>query len=278
MASDLHMHTTFSDGKLTPEELVAQAKAAGLKYIAITDHDTVDGVSYLYENGMYPTKGIHVIPGIEFSAHHPVHEIHILGFNVDIYYPDLLDKLNDVTEARWTRFSDMVEKLQALGYPITEGEVLTLAGGSKSISRSHIVRILVKKGFFSSVREAFSAVLEKGKPAYVPHYHLEVEEIIELIKAAGGTPVLAHPKLVGDDDLVRDICKRGIEGIEVFYPRHDAADTARYYMMAQEFNLLPAGGSDFHGYPTRQPSEIGIFTIEDKYAEAFYRPLGKFNS
>ena len=278
MPSDLHMHTTFSDGKLTPEELVAQAKAAGLKYIAITDHDTVDGVSYLYENGMYPTKGIHVIPGIEFSAHHPVHEIHILGFNVDIYYPDLLDKLNDVTEARWTRFSDMVEKLQALGYPITEGEVLTLAGGSKSISRSHIARILVKKGFFSSVREAFSAVLEKGKPAYVPHYHLEVEEIIELIKAAGGTPVLAHPKLVGDDDLVRDICKRGIEGIEVFYPRHDAADTARYYMMAQEFNLLPAGGSDFHGYPTRQPSEIGIFTIEDKYAEAFYRPLGKFNS
>lgn len=278
MASDLHMHTTFSDGKLTPEELVAQAKAAGLKYIAITDHDTVDGVSYLYENGMYPTKGIHVIPGIEFSAHHPVHEIHILGFNVDIYYPDLLDKLNDVTEARWTRFSDMVEKLRALGYPITEGEVLTLAGGSKSISRSHIARILVKKGFFSSVREAFSAVLEKGKPAYVPHYHLEVEEIIELIKAAGGTPVLAHPKLVGDDDLVRDICKRGIEGIEVFYPRHDAADTARYYMMAQEFNLLPAGGSDFHGYPTRQPSEIGIFTIEDKYAEAFYRPLGKFNS
>ena len=278
MASDLHMHTTFSDGKLTPEELVAQAKAAGLKYIAITDHDTVDGVSYLYENGMYPTKGIHVIPGIEFSAHHPVHEIHILGFNVDIYYPDLLDKLNDVTEARWTRFSDMVEKLQALGYPITEGEVLTLAGGSKSISRSHIARILVKKGFFSSVREAFSAVLEKGKPAYVPHYHLEVEEIIELIKAAGGTPVLAHPKLVGDDDLVRDICKRGIEGIEVFYPRHDAADTARYYMMAQEFNLLPAGGSDFHGYPTRQPAEIGIFTIEDKYAEAFYRPLGKFNS
>lgn len=278
MASDLHMHTTFSDGKLTPEELVAQAKAAGLKYIAITDHDTVDGVSYLYENGMYPTKGIHVIPGIEFSAHHPVHEIHILGFNVDIYYPDLLDKLNDVTEARWTRFSDMVEKLRALGYPITEGEVLTLAGGSKSISRSHIARILVKKGFFSSVREAFSAVLEKGKPAYVPHYHLEVEEIIELIKAAGGTPVLAHPKLVGDDDLVRDICKRGIEGIEVFYPRHDAADMARYYMMAQEFNLLPAGGSDFHGYPTRQPSEIGIFTIEDKYAEAFYRPLGKFNS
>ena len=277
MASDLHMHTTFSDGKLTPEELVEAAKAAGLKYIAITDHDTVEGVSYLYENGRYPVRGIHVIPGIEFSAHHPVHEIHILGYNVDIYYSDLLDKLNDVTEARWTRFSDMVAKLREQGYPITEGEVLTLAGASKSISRSHIARILVKKGCFTSVREAFSAVLEKGKPAYVPHYKLEVEEIIALIKAAGGIPVLAHPKLVGDDELVRDICKRGIEGIEVFYPRHDAADTARYYMLAQEFKLLPAGGSDFHGYPTRYPSEVGVFTLEDKWAEAFYRPLGKFN-
>jgi len=250
MASDLHMHTTFSDGKLTPEELVAAAKAAGLKYIAITDHDTVEGVSYLYENGSYPTKGIHLIPGIEFSAHHPVREIHILGYNVDIYYPELIDKLNDVTEARWTRFSEMVEKLQQLGYPITEGEVLTLAGSSKSISRSHIARVLVRKKCFATVREAFSAVLQKGKAAYVPHYHLEVEEIIGLIKAAGGTPVLAHPKLVGDDELVRDLCQRGIEGLEVFYPQHDAEDTARYYMMAKEFNLLPSGGSDYHGYPT----------------------------
>lgn len=276
MASDLHMHTTYSDGKLTPEEVVAAARAAGLKYIAITDHDTVEGLSYLYENGSYPTKGIHLIPGIEFSAHHPMHEIHILGYNVDIYYPELIDKLNDVTEARWTRFSEMVEKLQQLGYPITEGEVLTLAGGSKSISRSHIARVLVKKKCFASVREAFGAVLQKGKAAYVPHYHLEVEEIIELIKAAGGTPVLAHPKLVGDDELVRDLCQRGIEGLEVFYPQHDADDTARYYMMAKEFNLLPSGGSDYHGYPTRQPTEIGIFTIEDKWAEAFYRTLGKF--
>lgn len=277
MASDLHMHTTFSDGKLTPEELVAAAKAAGLKYMAITDHDTVDGVSHLYESGIFPAKGIRIIPGIEFSAHHPVREIHILGFNVDIYYPELIDKLNDVTEARWTRFSDMVAKLQDLGYPISEGEVLTLAGGSRSISRSHIARVLVKKGCFTSVRECFEAVLKKGKPAYVPHYHLEVEEIIELIKAAGGTPVLAHPKLIGDDGLVRDLCQRGIEGLEVFYPQHDAEDTARYYMLAKEFNLLPSGGSDYHGYPTRYPSEVGIFTIEDKWAEAFYRPLEKFS-
>lgn len=127
MPSDLHMHTTYSDGKLTPEELVAKAKEAGLTYMAITDHDTVEGISHLYENGLYPARGIHIIPGIEFSAHHPTREIHILGYNVDIYYGELVDKLNDVTEARWTRFSEMVEKLQHLGYEISETEVLTIA-------------------------------------------------------------------------------------------------------------------------------------------------------
>ena len=111
MPSDLHTHTTFSDGKLTPEELISAARQAGLSYLAITDHDTVDGVAHLYENGFYPTKGVRVIPGIEFSAHHPTREIHVLGFNVDIYNSELTDKLNDVTEARWTRFSEMVAKL-----------------------------------------------------------------------------------------------------------------------------------------------------------------------
>ncbi|SFT63943.1 hypothetical protein SAMN02910356_01431 [Selenomonas sp. GACV-9] len=275
MPSDLHMHTSFSDGKLTPEELVAAAKAAGLTYMAITDHDTVEGIVDLYENGHYPARGIRIIPGIEFSAHHPTQEIHILGFNVDIYYRGLADKLNDVTEGRWSRFSEMVEKLRALGYNITEADVLAIAGASKSISRSHIGRVLVKKGYFASVREAFDAVLSKGQPAYVPHYHLEVEEIIAIIKAAGGTPVLAHPKLIGDDELVRELCQRGIEGLEVFYPQHDAEDTSRYLAMAEEFGLMVSGGSDFHGFPTRYPQELGIFTIEDSWAEKFYRPEQK---
>ncbi len=272
MPSDLHAHTTFSDGKLAPEELVAAAKAAGLTYLAITDHDTVDGVGHLYESGLLPAKGIKIIPGIEFSAHHPVHEIHVLGYNVDIYYRDLIDKLNDVTEARWTRFSEMVEKLCKQGYQITETEVLTIAGASRSISRSHIARILVRKGYFESIRDAFSAMLQKGKPAYVPHYHLELSEIVELIKAAGGTPVLAHPKLVGDDELVEQICSSGIEGLEVFYPQHNEEDTQRYMEMAERHGLLVSGGSDFHGYATRYPQELGLFTIEDKWAEQFYRP------
>ena len=275
MPSDLHMHTTYSDGKLTPEELVAKAKEVGLSYMAITDHDTVEGISHLYENGLYPARGIHIIPGIEFSAHHPTREIHILGYNIDIYYGELVDKLNDVTEARWTRFSEMVEKLQNLGYEISETEVLTIAGASRSISRSHIGRVLVKKGYFPTVRDAFEAMLMKGKHAYVPHYHLEVEDIIGLIKAAGGTPVLAHPKLIGDDRIVEDLCCRGIEGLEVFYPQHDAEDTARYLEMAKRYNLLVTGGSDFHGFATRYPQALGVFTIDDCWAEKLYRPIQK---
>lgn len=272
MSSDLHMHTTYSDGKLTPEELIAAAKAAGLRYIAITDHDTVDGVAHLYENNYLPCKGIRIIPGLEFSAHHPTQEIHILGYNIDIYNREIVDKLNDVSEARWTRFSEMVEKLQKLGYDIRETDVLTVAGASKSISRSHIGRVLVKKGYFPTVRDAFSELLQKGKPAYVPHYRLEVGEIIELIHQAGGMAVLAHPKLIFDDAIVENICQQGIDGMECFYPQHDETDTKKYLEMAERYHLKPSGGSDFHGFPTRFPTEVGVFTVDDAYAEAFYQP------
>lgn len=275
MPSDLHMHTFFSDGRLSPEELVAAAKAAGLKYISISDHDTVDGVVHLYEEGLYPNRWIRIIPGVEFSAHHPEREIHILGYNVDIFHQGLLEKLNDVMEARWSRFSEIVDKLRAQGYSISEAEVLKIAGSSKSISRSHIARVLVKNKCFSTVREAFEKMLEKGQPAYVPHYRLEVEEIIELIHEAGGIAVLAHPKLVKDDGLVEDVLSRGIQGIEVFYPRHDEEDVKRYMAMAEKYNLLVTGGSDFHGFPTRWPDELGVFTIDDCWAEKIYRPEQK---
>jgi len=272
MPSDLHIHTSFSDGKLTPEEVVAAAKSVGLNYISITDHDTTEGIVHLYENGLYPNRGIRIIPGIEFSAHHPEKEIHILGYYIDIFHHALQEKLTDVTEARWERFSEMVEKLQAHGYAIRETDVLKIAGVSKSISRSHIARALVKAGCFATIREAFDKMLAKGQPAYVPHFRLEVDEIIDLIHKAGGIAVLAHPKKIRDDDLVKELLGKGIQGIEVFYPQHDAEDVKRYMEMAENYHLLAVGGSDFHGFPTRWPEQLGIFTIEDKWAEQFYRP------
>jgi len=272
MPSDLHIHTTFSDGRLTPEEIVTAAKAAGLSYIAITDHDNVDGIRHLYEQGLYPGKGICIIPGIECSSQAEGHDVHILGYNINIYHQELLDRLNDVVEGRWTRFTTMVEKLQELGYAITETEVLQVAGTSKSIGRPHIARVLVQKGFFPDIRTVFNEVLGNDKPAYVPHYKLDPAEIVALVHAAGGIVVLAHPKLVGDDGLVERLLELGFDGMEVFYPQHTADDVARYQTMAAKYHLLLTGGSDFHGTLQRYPDQLGTFTVEDRYAEALYRP------
>ena len=159
LASDLHIHTSFSDGKLSPEEVIEAAKSAGLKYIALTDHDTAEGVVHLYESGLFPGKGIKIIPGIEMSADCPGKEVHIIGYNIDIYNRALTDKMNEVGEARWARFAEIVSKLRELKYDITEAEVLAIAGDSKSISRSHIARVLVKKNFFASVLALFMPTL-----------------------------------------------------------------------------------------------------------------------
>lgn len=271
MPSDMHTHTTFSDGTLSPEELVEAAKAAGLNYIAITDHDTVEGICQLYEAGLYPAKGINIIPGIEFSAHHDKYPIHIIGYNIDIYNRELVDKLNEIVEGRWSRFSAIIEKLQKLGYKIKEADVLQIADASVSISRSHIAQALVKKGIFPTIKDAFDIVLEKGRPAYVGHYRMEPDEIISLIKRCGGTPVLAHPKLIGDDELVEELLRSGIEGVEAYYPRHDAEDTVRYLAMADKYHLQVVGGSDFHGIATRFPNKLGIFTVDDSLAAEMYR-------
>ena len=271
MASDLHMHTTCSDGVYSPEELVEAAKAAGLNYIAITDHDTVDGVAQLYEAGLYPQKGIKIIPGIEFSAHHDIRSVHILGYNIDIYNRELSERLNDVVEARWSRFSAMVEKIRALGYDLTETDVLQIADSSTSISRSHIAQALVAKGFFPSIKDTFDQILDKGKPAYVSHYRLEAEEIVRLIKESGGTPVLAHPGLIHDDELVEQLLKNGIEGIEAIYPKYSAEETEKYLALAEKYHLLVTGGSDYHGIAGRYPAELGQFVIDDAYAAELYR-------
>lgn len=269
MPSDLHTHTIFSDGSYSPEELVAMAKNIGLVYFAITDHDTVDGVKYLYENGIYPDRGIKIIPGVEFSANNPEHDIHIVGYNIDIYNGALSDMINEISEARWTRFSEMIKNLQDNKCNIREADVLQVAGSSRSIGRFHIARALVKKGEFKTVREAFEKMLGKDKPAYAPRYFPEVEEIVDVIHQAGGQAILAHPKLVEDDSLVEFICTK-VDGIEVFYPNHQMEDIQRYLNFAEKFNLLTVGGSDFHGSASRFVNGLGEFTVADEIAKKIY--------
>ena len=269
MAGDLHTHTTFSDGSYSPEELVAAAKKISLHYLGITDHDTVDGVRQLYENGLYPGRGVNIIPGVELSANHPTRDIHIVGYNVDIYNEALLEIIEKVIDARWERFSEIIRILQTKKYNIREADVLKIAGTSRSIGRAHIARTLVKIGTFKNVREAFEKMLGKGKPAYVPRYLPEVDELIDVIHQAGGSATLAHPKLVGDDELVEELCKK-LDGLEVYYPCHKPEDTQHYFFLARKYNLLIAGGSDFHGTSSRFVENLGDFTISDALAQKFF--------
>jgi hypothetical protein len=269
MPSDLHTHTIFSDGSYSPEELVAMAKNIGLVYFAITDHDTVEGVKYLYENGIYSDRGIKFIPGVEFSANNADHDIHIVGYNIDIYNGALSDLINEISEARWSRFSEIINNLQAKKYNIREADVLQVAGSSRSIGRFHIARTLVKKGEFKTIREAFEKMLGKDKPAYAPRYFPEVEEIVDVIHQAGGQAVLAHPKLVENDSLVENLCTK-IDGIEAFYPGHQSEDTQLYLNLAEKFNLLVVGGSDFHGLTSRFVNALGEFTVADDIAKKIY--------
>ena len=274
MAGDLHTHTNFSDGSCSPEELVAAAKKIGLHYLGITDHDTVDGVRQLYENGLYPGRGVNIIPGVELSANHPEKDIHIVGYNIDIYNEALLEIIDKIIEARWERFSEIIKILQTKKYNIREADVLKVAGTSRSIGRAHIARTLVKIGAFKTVREAFEKMLGKGNPAYVPRYLPEVDEVISVIHQAGGVATLAHPKLVGDDELVEQLCKK-LDGLEVYYPYHKPEDTQNYFFLAKKYNLLITGGSDFHGTSSRFVKELGDFTISDALAEKFFvKPSG----
>ena len=272
MPSDLHIHTTFSDGRNTPEEIMEAAKAAGLRYISITDHDSVEGVTELYESGHISSGSLRLIPGVGFSTGDGGHDVHILGYNIDIYNADLQEKLEEISEARWTRFTEIVELLRGLGYEIGETEVLTDEGMCKAIGRSHVARVLVKKGYFDSVRACFDQLLKRGQPAYVPHFRVSAEELISLIRGAGGIPVLANPKAVGDETVIMTLAAQGLQGIEAFYPTYDRQDTQHYLDVAQQHGLLVSGGSDYRGFPRRGTEEIGQFTIKDVYAKNFYRP------
>ncbi|EGO62099.1 PHP domain-containing protein [Acetonema longum] len=257
--ADLHIHTTASDGLYTPQEIIDSALQAGLSHISITDHDTLDGLLSL--NADSHVQKLKVIPGIEFSTDLPAHEVHILGYYIDIRSKPLRQQLDVLTEDRRLRVNKILEKLALLGYPISQEQVLRTAMGATSVGRPHVAKVLVERGYFSSVAEVFSQILSAGKPAYVPHFKLTPEQVIRLIIQAKGVPVLAHPGLIGNDALVSAIIQKGIRGLEVYHPMHSKGEIAKYLSLARQHNLLVTGGSDFHGIPARYPASLGQFYI-----------------
>jgi len=257
---DLHIHTTASDGVMTPAEIVRYAKAKGLQAIAITDHDTIEGL----EEGLVEGNsiGFEVIPGIEISAEHSPGSMHLLGFFIDIYHPLLTEKLGDLQRARAERNPKMVEKLNQLGIDVTYEEVLKASGGGQ-VGRPHFAQVLFEKGYVGSFQEAFDRFLKKGAPAYVEKFRFTAKESIHFINEAKGVAVLAHPNTLNMngysalENLLLQLAKEGLKGIEVFYPEHSALEVVQYKTLAERYGLLITGGTDYHGIE-KDRLEIGV--------------------
>jgi len=245
---DLHTHSTASDGTLSPRELVYLAKKVGLKALALTDHDTIDGLPEAYQTAK--EEGLPFLCGVEISVKFdgPGH-FHLLGYFLEPP-EELKEVLDKLKSARAERNKKMVEKLRELGIDITLEELKSLASGE--IGRPHFAYLLVKKGYVKSIEEAFERYLKKGAPAYFPKALLTEEEAISAIKKAKGIPVLAHPiTLKLSDEALRSYLIRlkelGLMGVEVYYSEHTKEYTKFLERLADELALIKTGGSDFHG-------------------------------
>lgn len=245
---DLHTHTTASDGSMTPIELVRHAKQKGLKAIAVTDHDSVNGLREAVEEGN--KLGLEVIPGIEISMDFSP-EMHILGYFINGNYPGISGILAGLREKREERNPKIIRKLNEMGFGITMDEVSRLASGG-IIGRPHIAKVMLEKGYVGSIEEAFSKYLAAGRPAYFKKDKLLPEEGIFEINATGGIPVLAHPVYLDMDrrqlDMLLDrlVCA-GLKGIEAYYSENTPEQTQELLMLAEKHRLFVTGGSDFHG-------------------------------
>jgi predicted metal-dependent phosphoesterase TrpH len=246
---DLHTHSSYSDGSLSPRKLVQLAKKKKLRAIALTDHDTVAGVAEALEAGK--ELGVEVVPGVEISARHPPGTMHILGYYIHASNRKLLEALKKLQQARAARNPKIIERLQALGLEISTTEVLDLSAGQ--VGRPHIARALVNKGYVSSIDQAFSLYLKKGAVAYVEKFRFPPKETIAMIRGAGGIAVLAHPFTLGIEkpdelsQLLGELGEMGLEGVEVYYPDHAAEMAVLYEEVAKRLGLVCTGGSDFHG-------------------------------
>jgi 3',5'-nucleoside bisphosphate phosphatase len=246
---DLHAHSTASDGSLAPRELIAYACRKKAAALALTDHDTLEGLEEALQAGK--ESGLEVIPGLEISAECNRGTMHILGYYIDRTHSGLNLDLNILQEARKNRNPRIIGKLQALGFPVSYEELDSQVTGQ--IGRPHIAKLLLQKGLVSSLDEAFQKYLTKGAPAYVDKYRFPPAKAIDMIHRAGGIAVLAHPfslncpSLKDLYDLVRELKDCGLEGMEVLYPKHTEEQTRDYFSLVKELKLLYTGGSDFHG-------------------------------
>ena len=246
---DLHTHSNRSDGTFEPKELVRRAAERELEVVALTDHDTTDGLEEAVSAGV--ELGVEVVPGVELSAELERTSVHVLCYWPDLSNADLQAELTRLRDDRFRRGEQMVEKLQALGFPIRFERVRAIAAGG-NIVRPHVAQAMVEAGIVDTEKEAFDLYIADGKPAHVPKHALDPVDATRLILDAGGICVLAHPGMWGDqtsvpEDLIERMAAAGMQGLEVDHTDHDEAARVHYRTVAERLGLVATGGSDCHG-------------------------------
>jgi 3',5'-nucleoside bisphosphate phosphatase len=262
---DLHSHTTASDGQHSPEELLAMAAAAGVTVLAVTDHDTVAGLAAAKEAAQ--ARGVELVPGIELSAFVHGREAHILGHFLRPDDPDISRFADRLRTEREQRMEQMVEKMRQLGFPVRMEDVYAIADRAH-LGRPHLARVLVEKGWCVDTKEAFDRFLADGRPAWVDRYRLDGADAIRLIRNAGGTATLAHP---GTSKMnryeIETLAKAGLAGLEVLHSDHHPSVREKYLTLAQEFDLVPTAGSDFHGEKVAPGRNLGTASMAPELLE-----------
>jgi predicted metal-dependent phosphoesterase TrpH len=244
-AVDLHSHTSASDGTLAPRELVRLAARHGVRVLAVTDHDSTDGLrEAMDEASRLPP--LEIVPGLEINCDVPGAEVHVLGYCVGWEAEWFQGFLREQRAERRARVTRIAERLGELGMPIDPDEVLALVREG-SAGRPHVAQVMVRRGYVKSVREAFDRFLHANGPANVPRRRLTPAEAVAIIRRARGVPVLAHPGLADRDALIPELVEAGLMGIETYYPEHSVQQTATYREMCARLGLVATGGSDFHG-------------------------------
>lgn len=272
---DLHNHTTASDGLLTPSELVYWAKRKGLKAIAITDHDSTDGIDEAIRMGR--ETGIYIVPGIELNTQIDEKEIHILGYFIDKELPWFQQLLTKIRNARIGRAKKMVENLQKIyGFDINYEEIQEGTKGNGSIGRPHIARLLVEKGIANSIGEAFEKYIGADSPAYVERFKITPLEGIKMIKKAGGVPILAHPGLLYNNSIVAEIISQGVLGIEAYHINHTEHESEYFVKLAKKRNLIITAGSDCHGELVSGEPTVGSVAIDAQVINELYKAANNF--
>lgn len=261
--ADLHIHTCFSDGADTPEQVVSIAREKELRCIAITDHDILDGIEPALEAAQ--GTGLEVIAGVELSTEYNGADIHILGYCFDRHNTLLKERLQMFRDVRVARVKKMAEKLRGLGMAITEEDIFSLSG-SDAVGRPHVAQAMVNKGYVRTTAEAFDAYIAEGCPAYVAKYKQTPHEAIDLVRQAGGVAVMAHPMVTMRDELIPGFVKAGLGGVEVYYPNTSKKVIAFYEGLADKHGLIKTGGSDAHGR-YRDYSPIGMVRVDYSVVE-----------